>query len=212
LALASQSVGLLVSQLPVIRSVLSSRLPPKHHVLLHSLDRVSKDCQEHQREIFAKLVAIMDELIKYMRERIESMPWATDTNALNTEQQQHQLTAQPVSGVPVAIPVAVPAVPLLSAEESCRVDEPVRMLMKQTCSLHRALTDLLQAEQRDGVFRDISHLFVRHVRELSAHIDRSRPLVATKLATNIGHMASRLATCTGVDENSIQQLTTMAQI
>jgi hypothetical protein len=237
LALASQAVGLLVTQLPVLRAALASRLPSKHHVLLHSLDRVGKDCQEHQREIFAKLVAIMEELVKHARHTLEQLPWAQQQlQQLQAESSPSPLppTAMPpgpsVSPAPTSSPAAVSAsaalVPL-SAEELSRVDDCVRVLMKQTCSLHRALSDLLLPEQRDLVFEDISRLFVRHVSELHAKLTRasstnaaahtnvnSSAIAATvkaKLATNIGHIATRLATCTGVDTAAVQQLQAFVQ-
>jgi hypothetical protein len=235
LALASQAVGLLVTQLPVLRAALASRLPSKHHVLLHSLDRVGKDCQEHQREIFAKLVAIMEELVKHARHTLEQLPWAQQQLQLQAESSPSPPppTAMPpgssVSPAPTSSPATVSAsaalVPL-SAEELSRVDDCVRVLMKQTCSLHRALSDLLLPEQRDLVFEDISRLFVRHVSELHAKLTRTSTnaaghtnangnaiaaTVRAKLATNIGHIATRLATCTGVDTVAVQQLQAFVQ-
>lgn len=181
LALASQSVGLLVTQIPVLRGVLSSRLPSKHHVLLHSLDRVSQDCQEHQREIFAKLVGIMDELVKAMRDRMEQLPWAKPAEA------------------------GAQAVAMATADAST-VDECVKTLMKQTCSLHRALSDLLLSEQRDLIFRDISHKFLLHIGEFAARMDQSNATVKLKMAYNLNHIITRLKTCTGVNEEDVQQL------
>lgn len=181
LALASQSVGLLVTQIPVLRSVLSSRLPSKHHVLLHSLDRVSVDCQEHQREIFAKLVAIMDELVKTMRERLEQMPWAKPADAA-----ADKTTPQ--------------------SADAASVDDCVKTLMKQTCSLHRALSDLLLSDQRDLIFRAISQKFLAHIGDFAARVDQSNPDVKLRMAYNINHINTRLRTCTGVNEDDINQM------
>jgi hypothetical protein len=214
LALASQSVGLVVSQLPVLRAALASRLPAKHHVLLHSLDRVGKDCAEHQREIFAKLVAIMDELIRQAREKIEAQPWAATKMppaAALSAVPLADTNAVAAGGIASAASMAAAAAAAsLSAEDASRVDDPIKVLMKQTCSLHRALSDLLLPEQRDGVFRAISHLFQGHVAELAQRVDQSRPLVAAKLAAQVAHIATRLATCTGVDEASVQQIASVA--
>lgn len=174
-------MGLLVTQIPVLRGVLSSRLPSKHHVLLQSLTRVSQDCEEHQREIFAKLVAIMDELVRAMRDRMEQLPWAKPTEA----------------GAQTAA---------LSTADASTVDECVKTLMKQTCSLHRALSDLLLVEQRDLIFRDISHKFLLHIGEFAGRMGQSNPTVKLKMAYNINHIITRLKTCTGINEDDVQQL------
>jgi len=178
LALASQSVGLLVTQIPVLRSVLAGRLPAKHHVLLHALDRVARDCQEHQREIFAKLVAIMDQLVRDMRDKAMALPWAHSAAA----------TAG-AAGAPAA-PLAPPS---LSAEEVSKVDDCVRTLMKQTCSLHRALSDLLLVEQRDLIFRSISHAFLSHLTDMAHALDTNQHVVKLKLSANINHIVTRSA-------------------
>ena len=43
------------------------------------------------------------------------------------------------------------------------VDESIRTLMQQTCSLHRALTDLLPTNERDDMFRQIAAHLTQNV-------------------------------------------------
>jgi hypothetical protein len=142
-------------------------------VLLVSLDRVAQDCQEHQREIFAKLVAIMDELVRAMRERMETLPWAHTEGAASN-----------------GATTTAAAVAALSPDES-KVDECVKTVMKQTCSLHRALSDLLLPEQRDLIFRDISHRFLAQITMFVQKRDTSKQSVKSKLAYNINHIITR---------------------
>jgi len=59
LAIASQCVGLVMSQIPVVRYALAARLPKQHHFLLSIFDTLLNDYTNHQREIFAKLVDIL---------------------------------------------------------------------------------------------------------------------------------------------------------
>jgi vacuolar protein sorting-associated protein 54 len=166
LALASQSVGLLVTQVPVLRGVLASRLPSKHHVLLTSLDRVSRDCQEHQKEIFSKLVAIMAELVRGMVDKLDTLPWTKSD--------------------------AAPGQTSASAmDEGDKVDECVKTLMKQTCSLHRALSDLLLVEQRDAIFQDISRLFLTSLVDFLNQLDTKKPYVKLKVSYNVNHIITR---------------------
>jgi len=76
LALASQSLGLIISQIPVIRSALLAHLPPKHHVLLEEFNSVSADFKEHQREIFKKFVQIIDQLTEAAMRNLSDAKWA----------------------------------------------------------------------------------------------------------------------------------------
>jgi hypothetical protein len=175
-------------------TLLGTRLPPKHHPLLLGLDRVSRDCNEHQREIFAKLVAIMAELVKGMVERLETAPWLhAPAPTLPTPSSASNI-ALPVGHLPSPPPIALP--PAADDTSVERLEECVRMLMKQTCSLHRALSDLLLPEQRDLVFGQISHLFLANLKECAMRIETKRinALVARKkLAINIHHIVTRYA-------------------
>eukprot|EP00455_Lapot_gusevi_P048577 TRINITY_DN6733_c0_g1_i5.p1 TRINITY_DN6733_c0_g1~~TRINITY_DN6733_c0_g1_i5.p1 ORF type:complete len:255 (+),score=47.89 TRINITY_DN6733_c0_g1_i5:651-1415(+) len=64
LALASQCLGLVICQIPAIRQALTPLLPGKQANLLNQLDLVSRDYEEHRREIFGKLVTILSELVE----------------------------------------------------------------------------------------------------------------------------------------------------
>ena len=59
LAITSQSVGLLLALLPHIRTALLVQLPPKQHMLLTELDRVSHGLIDHHNQLLAKLVSIV---------------------------------------------------------------------------------------------------------------------------------------------------------
>lgn len=59
LALASQSLSVVVALIPYIREFLRRHLSHKQTVMLVEFDKLKRDYQEHQNEIHAKLVAIM---------------------------------------------------------------------------------------------------------------------------------------------------------
>jgi hypothetical protein len=65
--------------------------------------------------------------------------------------------------------------------------------MKQTCSLHRALSDLLLVEQRDLIFRSISHAFLSHLTDMAHALDTNQHVVKLKLSANINHIVTRSA-------------------
>lgn len=59
LALASQSLSVVVALIPYVREFLRRHLSAKQTVMLIEFDKLKRDYQEHQNEIHAKLVAIM---------------------------------------------------------------------------------------------------------------------------------------------------------
>lgn len=61
IALASQSLGVIVLIIPHLKTAISNRLPAKQQVLLTDFDRVMRDFREHQNELYSKLVSIMQE-------------------------------------------------------------------------------------------------------------------------------------------------------
>ncbi|TIC03617.1 hypothetical protein E3Q18_00102 [Wallemia mellicola] len=59
LALASQSLSVMISLIPYIREAVRRRLKTNQATLLIEFDRLKRDYQEHQYEIHAKLVSIL---------------------------------------------------------------------------------------------------------------------------------------------------------
>lgn len=64
LALASQSLSLMVSLIAPLRALCARHLRPQQAVLLNEFDKLQRDFSEHQLEIHAKLVAIMGDRIQ----------------------------------------------------------------------------------------------------------------------------------------------------
>eukprot|EP00736_Rhodelphis_marinus_P004795 Rmarinus@m.6072 len=59
LAIASQTIGLVISQLAHVRCAFAVRLPAEHHIFLNDMDKVQQDLVEHRQDIFSKIVHIM---------------------------------------------------------------------------------------------------------------------------------------------------------
>jgi hypothetical protein len=64
LALAAQTLGAVLALLPSVRASLIMRLPPRQHVLLSELARVTSDFMQHEQRIFAKFVIIVRDLLQ----------------------------------------------------------------------------------------------------------------------------------------------------
>ncbi|KAI7883165.1 Vps54-domain-containing protein [Lichtheimia hyalospora FSU 10163] len=75
LALASQSISIMTALIPSLKHGVERYLPPKHTVLLTEFDRTITDYDEHRREIYAKLVSIMQERLMYHIQAMYNMNW-----------------------------------------------------------------------------------------------------------------------------------------
>ncbi|KAI0371696.1 Vps54-domain-containing protein [Pilatotrama ljubarskyi] len=75
LALASQSLAIMISLIPYIRETFRRHLSQKQAVMLIEFDKLKRDYQEHQNEIHAKLIAIMgDRLTAHIRS-LQAVRW-----------------------------------------------------------------------------------------------------------------------------------------
>ncbi|KAJ1657603.1 hypothetical protein IWQ61_003017 [Dispira simplex] len=75
IALASQSLGLVITLLPFVRECLRQTLNTSHEGLLDEFDRILKDYKEHQSELHNKLVTIMTERAQFHGKTIQATDW-----------------------------------------------------------------------------------------------------------------------------------------
>ena len=64
LAIAAQSLSLMMALVPSLRELLKRHLKPSQFVLLSDFDKLQNDFREHQYEIHAKLVSIMGDRVQ----------------------------------------------------------------------------------------------------------------------------------------------------
>lgn len=75
LALASQTLSIFISLIPYVREALRRHLNSKQSVMLVEFDKLKRDYQEHQNEIYAKLVAIMGDRLTVHCKTLQSIDW-----------------------------------------------------------------------------------------------------------------------------------------
>jgi len=75
LALASQSLSIMVALVPYIRETFRRHLNAKQAVMLIEFDKLKRDYQEHQNEIHDKLIAIMSDRITFHCKTLAGMDW-----------------------------------------------------------------------------------------------------------------------------------------
>ncbi|CAO3589754.1 unnamed protein product [Absidia cylindrospora] len=78
LALASQSVGVMIALTPSLKECVGRYMPEKHMVLLSEFDRAVNDFKGHQQEIHVKLVAIMNERFSIHVKAMQVIQWDID--------------------------------------------------------------------------------------------------------------------------------------
>ncbi|KAI8078750.1 Vps54-like protein-domain-containing protein [Halteromyces radiatus] len=78
LALASQSVGVMMALTPSLKDCMACYVPAKHDILLSEFDRAVNDFKDHQKEIHVKLVAIMNERFSVHIKAMQVIQWDTD--------------------------------------------------------------------------------------------------------------------------------------
>jgi vacuolar protein sorting-associated protein 54 len=78
LALASQSLAVMIALIPKLKECISHHLAAKQISLLSEFDRVVKDYKDHQGEIHTKLVAIMNERFTAHVKAMQAIQWDED--------------------------------------------------------------------------------------------------------------------------------------
>ena len=67
----------MISLIPYIRETFRRHLSPKQAVMLIEFDKLKRDYQEHQNEIHAKLIAIMNERLAAHCKSLSEIKWET---------------------------------------------------------------------------------------------------------------------------------------
>lgn len=75
LALASQSLAVMIALIPKLKECISGHLTAKQASHLSEFDRIVKDYKNHQGEIHAKLVAIMNERFTAHAKAMQAIQW-----------------------------------------------------------------------------------------------------------------------------------------
>ncbi|KAG8884657.1 hypothetical protein FRB97_003713 [Tulasnella sp. 331] len=75
LALASQSLSVMIALIPYVREMFRRHLNPKQAVILVEFDKLKRDYQEHQNEIHSKLIAIMGDRLAVHCKALQEIQW-----------------------------------------------------------------------------------------------------------------------------------------
>ncbi|KAI5124293.1 hypothetical protein M0805_008901 [Coniferiporia weirii] len=83
LALASQSLSIVIALVPYVRECFRRHLNPKQAVMLVEFDKLKRDYQEHQQEIHSKLIAIMGDRLSAHCKTLQNVDWSLTRDGVN---------------------------------------------------------------------------------------------------------------------------------
>ncbi|KAJ7087759.1 Vps54-like protein-domain-containing protein [Mycena epipterygia] len=83
LALASQSLSIMIALIPYVRETFRRHLSQKQAVMLVEFDKLKRDYQEHQNEIHAKLIAIMGDRLSTHIRTFQAVDWNVPREGVN---------------------------------------------------------------------------------------------------------------------------------
>lgn len=75
LALASQSLSIMIALIPYVRETFRRHLSPTQAVMLIEFDKLKRDFQEHQSEIHSKLISIMGDRTSAHVKSLQNVDW-----------------------------------------------------------------------------------------------------------------------------------------
>eukprot|EP01036_Dinobryon_divergens_P022582 gene22582-30847_t len=177
LAITSQSLGLIIALLPHMRAALLAQIPPKHHMLLTELDRVSHELIEHHSQIVAKFVSIVGDFVDASATKLKLVDWDRSQNTST-----------------------------LNGSNGNSNSEYFEEVQRNVMALHRVLQALLPAEQLQDVFFRIFSLLNRKVPQHFEETMPSTPTGRQRITDEVTHLVLALSRLKHVDSAILQSL------
>jgi vacuolar protein sorting-associated protein 54 len=97
LALASQSLSVVIALIPYVRETFRRHLSSKQAVMLVEFDKLKRDYQEHQNEIHAKLIAIMGDRLSAHIKSLNTIRWDAPAPKPGTNEYMELLVKETVT-------------------------------------------------------------------------------------------------------------------
>lgn len=127
LALASQSLSVMIALIPYVRETFRRHLNPKQAVMLIEFDKMKRDLQEHQHEVHMKLIAIMSDRINQHMKALQAVDWESTSeegvNAYMTLMTKETMTLHKVLTKFLALPVVEMVMTQVFAAINHRISE-----------------------------------------------------------------------------------------
>jgi len=190
LALASQSLSIVIALIPYVRETFRRHLSPKQAVMLVEFDKLKRDYQEHQNEIHAKLVAIMGDRLAAHIKSLNAIRWDAPPAKPGVNEYMELLVKETVTLHKVLSRYLASAV-----VEVCRHTNPnalttddVRFVVRDDPSLRRHQSQAFGRVRQDRAPDSRSERAVRSLVHSNLHLLLTNAPIAVYLQTR--------ATCT----------------
>ncbi|KAF9246439.1 Vps54-like protein-domain-containing protein [Melanogaster broomeanus] len=152
LALASQSLSIMVVLIPYVRETFRRHLSPNQAVMLIEFDKLKRDFQEHQNEIHSKLIAIMGDRITAHIKSLQASPVIIQLHPQSTDWE---------------IP-----------RQGDGANDYMQLLVKETVTLHKVLSRYLSAPivefVMSEVFAAINHRLSEEYNRIECKVKKRR--------------------------------------
>ncbi|KAF9265568.1 Vps54-domain-containing protein [Marasmius fiardii PR-910] len=179
LALASQSLSIMIALIPYVREMFRRHLSQKQAVMLVEFDKLKRrsilsafgyvslflgnDYQEHQNEIHAKLIAIMGDRLSAHIKSLQSVDWST------------------------------PPKPSPTSPGSVVVNDYMELLVKETVTLHKVLSRYLSSGVVEDVMSQVFAAINHRLSEEYGKIELPGEGAKVRLLADAKYLHSRLS-------------------
>ncbi len=182
LALASQSLSVMISLIPYIRETVRRHLPPKQVVMLTEFDKLRRDFQEHQYEIHAKLVAIMSDRLTVHCRTLSSIDWNADKPASDGQDDDQSKELEP---------------------NKYAID-----LVKETATLHKVLSKYLQGVVVEHVIGQVLRSIDDRIAQEFDKVEVKTQLALDRMQADVRYLGSKLSVLKHVEwkDETLQQV------
>ncbi|KAG7092659.1 hypothetical protein E1B28_008996 [Marasmius oreades] len=163
LALASQSLSIMIALIPYVREMFRRYLSQKQAVMLVEFDKVKRDYQVHQNEIHAKLIAIMGDRLSAHIKSLQAVDWST------------------------------PPKPSSTSPGSVVVNDYMELLVKETVTLHKVLSRYLSSGVVEDVMSQVFAAVNHRLSEEYGKIELPGEGAKVRLLADAKYLHSRLS-------------------
>ncbi|KXS21457.1 Vps54-domain-containing protein [Gonapodya prolifera JEL478] len=170
LALASQSLAVVIALIPFLKHFFLKNLANKQSPLIGDFDKKVKDLQDHQSQIHQKLVSIMNERLVVHRRVLQSTNW-------------DDWSADHAPG----------------SDDASKPSNYMQSLVKDLITLHKVLSKYLHTETLKVVFAEVFRSYTSKLEEDLKKLDVHSSVGKNRLLIDFQFFIQKLSSLDGID-------------
>ncbi|KAI3643121.1 hypothetical protein MP228_012676 [Amoeboaphelidium protococcarum] len=191
LALAGQSLGLMIALLPKIKSQVEKAMTSKQQqVMLQEVDKVVTDFSNNREQVYSRITLIMQERVAAHASQIPLMDWEQDMVAADSQSGIDAQSGVNSNSKDAQQPAELDAMPYMKA------------LVKETIKLHKILHKYLFAERLREIFVHIFDLYNKKLSQEYQKLDIYSAGAKSRLLADVQYFITTLSSLDNVDSVS----------